>query len=113
MEKGIIFRISRPYKVYRTAMAPKIVVPGVKGDLTVLVDRAPTLVQLRNGLVQVLDKADKVTERYFIKGGIADIAATAAPFRPKRLLLTKIRTSKKPRPNATPPSMMKTRLIIR
>ena len=74
MEKGIIFRISRPYKVYRTAMAPKIVVPGVKGNLTVLVDRAPTLVQLRNGLVQVLDKADKVTERYFIKGGIADIA---------------------------------------
>lgn len=42
--------------------------------MTVLVDRAPTLVQLRDGLVQVLDKADKVTERYFIKGGIADIA---------------------------------------
>ena len=76
MEKGIIFRISRPYKIYRTSMAPKVVVPGVKGDLTVLVDRAPTLVQLRNGngLVQILDKSDKVVERYFIKGGIADIA---------------------------------------
>lgn len=74
MEKGIIFRISRPYKIYRTSMAPRIVVPGIKGDLTVMVDRAPTLVQLRNGLVQVLDKANNVTERYFIKGGIADIA---------------------------------------
>ena len=74
MEKGIIFRISRPYKIYRTSMAPKVVVPGVKGDLTVLVDRAPTLVQLRNGLVQILDKSDKVVERYVIKGGIADIA---------------------------------------
>lgn len=72
--EGIIFRISRPYKIYRTSMAPKVVVPGVKGDLTVLVDRAPTLVQLRNGLVQILDKSDKVVERYFIKGGIADIA---------------------------------------
>ena len=74
MEKGIIFRISRPYKIYRTSMAPKVVVPGVKGDLTVLIDRAPTLVQLRNGLVQILDKSDKVVERYFVKGGIADIA---------------------------------------
>lgn len=74
MEKGIIFRISRPYKIYRTAMAPRIVVPGAKGDLTVMTDRAPTLVELRNGLVQVLDKANNVTERYFIKGGIADIA---------------------------------------
>lgn len=74
MEKGIIFRISRPYKIYRTAMASRIVIPGAKGDLTVMTDRAPTLVELRNGLIQVLDKANNVTERYFIKGGIADIA---------------------------------------
>lgn len=74
MEKGIIFRISRPYKVYRTAMVNKVVVPAAKGDLTVLQDRAPTLVLLRNGMVQILDKANNPTERYFIKGGVADIA---------------------------------------
>lgn len=74
MEKGIIFRISRPYKVYRTAKVDKVVVPGVNGDLTVLRDRAPSLVLLRNGLLQVLDTANKPVERYFIKGGIADIA---------------------------------------
>lgn len=74
MEKGIIFRISRPYKVYRTAMVNKVVVPATKGDLTVLKDRAPTLVLLRNGMVQILDKANNPTERYFIKGGVADIA---------------------------------------
>lgn len=74
MEKGIIFRISRPYKVYRTAKVDKVVVPGVNGDLTVLRDRAPSLVLLRNGLLQVLDTANKPIERYFIKGGIADIA---------------------------------------
>ncbi len=74
MEKGIIFRISRPYKIYRTMLAPKVVVPGVKGDLTVIMDRAPTLMLLRNGLVQVLDHSNNVMERYFVKGGIADIA---------------------------------------
>lgn len=74
MEKGIIFRISRPYKVYRTAMVNKVVVPAAKGDLTILQDRAPTLVLLRNGMVQILDKANNPTERYFIKGGVADIA---------------------------------------
>lgn len=74
MEKGIIFRISRPYKIYRTMLAPKVVVPGVNGDLTVIIDRAPTLMLLRNGLVQVLDHSNNVMERYFVKGGIADIA---------------------------------------
>lgn len=74
MEKGIIFRISRPYKIYRTMMAPKVVIPGVNGDLTVLRDRAPTLMLLKNGIVQVLDNSNKVLERYFVKGGIADIA---------------------------------------
>lgn len=74
MEKGIIFRISRPYKIYRTAMVDKVVVPAANGDLTVLSDRAPTLALLRNGLVQVLDNGNHPVERYFIKGGIADIA---------------------------------------
>lgn len=74
MEKGIIFRISRPYKIYRTAMVDRVVVPAVNGDLTVLMDRAPTLALLRNGMVQVLDKANNPVERYFVKGGVADIA---------------------------------------
>lgn len=55
-------------------MVDKVVVPAANGDLTVLADRAPTLALLRNGLVQVLDKGNHPVERYFIKGGIADIA---------------------------------------
>ena len=74
MKKGIIYRISLPNEIYRTDTAPKIVVPGIKGDLSVLVARAPTSVLLRNGMVRILDEADKVTGRYFVKGGIADIA---------------------------------------
>ncbi len=74
MERGIVFRISRPYKIYRTMLAQKIVVPGVNGDLTVLRDRAPTLILLRNGILQVLDAANNPIERYYVKGGIADIA---------------------------------------
>lgn len=55
-------------------LAQKIVVPGVNGDLTVLRDRAPTLILLRNGILQVLDAANNPVERYYVKGGIADIA---------------------------------------
>lgn len=74
MEKGILFRLSRPYKISATASVAKVVLPAVKGDVTILPERAPTLFLLRNGLLQVLDKNNQPQERYFIKGGVADVA---------------------------------------
>lgn len=74
MEKEVIFRLSRPYKVSRTTAVARVVLPAVKGDITIIPDRAPTLILLRDGLIQILDKANNPVERYFIKGGIADVA---------------------------------------
>lgn len=74
MEKEILFRLSRPYKISATATAARVVLPAVKGDITILPERAPTLILLTNGLLQVLDQSNKPTERYFIKGGVADVA---------------------------------------
>lgn len=74
MEKEIIFRLSRPYKISRTATVSRVVLPGTNGDITIIPDRAPTLILLRDGLVQILDKNNNPSERYFIKGGVADIA---------------------------------------
>ncbi len=74
MVKEIIFRISRPYKITRTTTVAKVVVPAVGGNFTVIPGRAPTLLLLTNGVVQLLDFNNKVLERYFIKGGVADIA---------------------------------------
>lgn len=72
--EDITFRISRPYKVYNTLRVKKVVLPALNGDITILPDRAPTLLLLGNGLVQILDDKNNPVERYFIKGGVADIA---------------------------------------
>ena len=72
--KEILFRISRPYKVFSTKKVMAVQLPGIKGDITILPDRAPTLILLRNGIVNILDNQLKVIESYFVKGGIADIA---------------------------------------
>lgn len=75
MEKNeILFRLSRPFKISRTATVDRVQLPVVGGSVTVLPDRAPTLFLLADGLLQVLDKEGKPLERYFIKGGVADVA---------------------------------------
>lgn len=75
MEKDeIVFRLSRPFKVSRTAAVGRVQLPAIGGDVTVLPDRAPTVFMLTNGLLQVLDKAGAPVEKYFVKGGIADVA---------------------------------------
>lgn len=75
MEKNeILFRLSRPFKISRTAAVDRVQLPVAGGSVTVLPDRAPTLFLLADGLLQVLDKEGKPLERYFIKGGGADVA---------------------------------------
>ena len=70
----IIFRLSRPFKVSRTAVVDRVQLPAMNGDITILPNRAPVLLLLRNGLLQILDKDGKPVERYFVKGGVADVA---------------------------------------
>lgn len=72
--KEILFRISRPYKVFNTKKVAALQLPAINGDITILPDRAPTVLLLRNGVVNVLDNQLKVIESYFVKGGIADVA---------------------------------------
>ncbi len=72
--KEIIFRLSRPFKVSRTAAVSRVQLPAVGGVVTILPDRAPTLLLLTNGVLQILDREGKPLERFFIKGGVADVA---------------------------------------
>ena len=75
MEKNeILFRLSRPFKISRTAAVDRVQLPVAGGSVTVLPDRAPTLFLLADGLLKVLDKEGKPLERYFIKRGVADVA---------------------------------------
>ena len=73
-KKTILFRLSRPFKIFRTASVDRVQLPAVGGSVTILPERAPTLFLLTNGLLQILDEDSKPVERYFIKGGVADVA---------------------------------------
>ena len=74
MEKHVRLKIFTPDKVYKEQDVRRVVVPGADGDLTVLPERAPTAMGLTNGYVRVLDEHDGITDKYFIRGGIANIA---------------------------------------
>ena len=87
MKNEIIFRLSRPYKISMTAAVSKVVLPAANGDITILPDRAPTLILLKSGLLQVLDKDNKPQERYFIKGGVADVARNRCAVSAEKVVL--------------------------
>lgn len=71
----VTLKISSPSRVFAEVKADKIVVPAMKGDLTVLPSRAPLSLLLRNGQVKLLSQDNRVTSRYFVQGGVMNTAA--------------------------------------
>ena len=51
----------------------RVVLPGFDKPLTVIKDRAPTLLPLDIGIIKVLDENNNVTDEYFVAGGAVDI----------------------------------------
>jgi F-type H+-transporting ATPase subunit epsilon len=48
------------------------VLPGMEGDIAAMPEHSPMMLLLRGGVV-ALYEGDKVTDRYFVGGGFADI----------------------------------------
>ena len=71
---SVVLKISRPVSQFSEVKADKIVIPAAAGDLTVLPDRAPTYLLLRNGQVRALDADNRIVKRFFVQGGVADVA---------------------------------------
>lgn len=69
----IAFKIYMPEKQVLDAKVYRVVLPTGGKTLTVIKGRAPTLVALDMGIVQVLDTNNLPKEEYFIAGGAADI----------------------------------------
>ena len=69
---SVVLKISRPVSQFSEVKADKIVIPAAAGDLTVLPDRAPTYLLLRNGQVRALDADNRIVKRFFVQGGVAD-----------------------------------------
>lgn len=74
MAEGIILKVYTPEKLAINKEVYRVVLPDGRQNLTVIADRAPTSLIIEAGILQILDKNDKVAEWYFIDTGIADIA---------------------------------------
>lgn len=73
--QSVQLKIVLPHKVLPIKTVARVVVPAVKGNLTVIPDRAPTTLALTNGILNVLSETGESQDKYFIKGGVANIAA--------------------------------------
>lgn len=71
----IELEIILPNKTALKEEAGRVVVPASHGNLTVLPERAPTTLLLENGVVDIWDENNVSVKKYFIQGGVANIAA--------------------------------------
>lgn len=72
---SVTLKINLPDRSLKEEKAAKIVLPVQNGTLTVIEDRAPTMQMLEAGVVRLLDDQNQTVKRWFINGGIADIAS--------------------------------------
>ena len=74
MSKEILLKIHTPSKKFLEKKVAKVSIPAYNGDLTVLIDRAPSEILLKSGKIAILSENAEVLEEYQIGEGVADIA---------------------------------------
>ena len=75
MSNQIQLKIVLPNKVLPAEDVTQVIIPAYHGMLTVIRDRAPTSVLLNNGILDVLNANGSSVKKYFLQGGVANIAA--------------------------------------
>jgi F-type H+-transporting ATPase subunit epsilon len=74
MAEKISFDLVSPEKLLLSARADMVTVPGTEGYMGVMAGHAATVTTLRAGMIDVV--VDGKDDRYFIRGGFAEINAT-------------------------------------
>ena len=69
----IAFDLVSPEKLLLSAQADMVTIPGTEGYMGVMAGHAATVTTLRAGMIDV--QADGRDDRYFIRGGFAEINA--------------------------------------
>jgi F-type H+-transporting ATPase subunit epsilon len=69
---AIALEIISPEKLLLARDVDMVVIPGTEGDIGVLPGHSKLITGLRGGLVDIYEKA-KVTDRFFVSGGFAEI----------------------------------------
>ena len=68
----VSLEIVSPEKLLISQSVDMVVIPGSEGDIGVLQEHSPMITLLRGGEV-ILYEGDRVTARYFVTGGFAEI----------------------------------------
>jgi len=71
----VSLEIVSPEKLLVSQSVDMVVIPGSEGDVGVLQEHSPMITLLRGGEV-ILYEGDRVTARYFVTGGFAEITET-------------------------------------
>ena len=73
--KTFEFKLATPENVLVEEDVEMVVVPGIDGNIGVLENHAPTITNLRPGLLTIF-KDKKVLSKIFVDGGVAEITPT-------------------------------------
>ena len=74
MADKVAFELVSPEKLLLSAKADMVTIPGTEGYMGVMAGHAATVTTLRAGMIDV--QADGRDDRYFIRGGFAEINAS-------------------------------------
>ena len=72
MAEKLHFSLVSPAKELFSGEVDDVIAPGTEGEFGVLVNHAPFMSTLKNGVVRVLE-GDRTTMRLFVRGGFADV----------------------------------------
>lgn len=72
MADKLHFSLVSPARELFAGAVDHVIAPGTEGEFGVLVNHAPFMTTLKNGVVRVLE-GNVVTKRFYVRGGFADV----------------------------------------
>jgi F-type H+-transporting ATPase subunit epsilon len=77
MAEYIEFDFVSPERRLMSGEVAQVVVPGWEGEFAVLPGHAPVLSTMRPGVLSIVREVGGEAERYFVRGGFADVTPTS------------------------------------
>ena len=79
MADKLLFSLVSPARELFSGEVDHVIAPGSDGEFGVLVNHAPFMTTLKNGVVRVEDNGE-TTMRLFVRGGFADVSLAGLIF---------------------------------
>ena len=73
MAEKVKLVLAQPDKVVKTGDFWGVVLPTPQDNLTIVADRAPSLILMSAGVLKLLDDEEKIVGKFFVSGGVAEV----------------------------------------